>query len=191
MSGDDPALRRPVLVGANPGLQLFDADGGCTGYASVWRVDWSRQHGAGTALVLWQPDTVRVLGSDLALARWLAEDFTRHFPELDGLPWPAPDYQREPVELAIDLAAGMHARAGDVEVQLSGVLDVRAVATEEFPLGSVPHSLRLVLAPCRTGRLSIGGQPVPGQVHRSGTPSRPSSSAFLAEAEVWSRVPER
>lgn len=27
--------RKPVLVGANPGIQLFDPTGVCTGYASV------------------------------------------------------------------------------------------------------------------------------------------------------------
>lgn len=187
MSPDDPALRRPVLVGANPGLQLFDADGRCTGYVSAWRVDWSRWHGAGTALVLWQPAGVRVLSSDLALARWLAEDFTRHFPELADLPWPTPDYQREPVELAIDLAEGMRARAGDIEVRLSGVLDRRSFATDDFPLGGAAHSLHLVLGPCQDGRLTVAGVPVGGQVRRTGTAERPTSSAFLAEAEVWSR----
>ena len=60
---------RPVLVGANPGLQLFDAQGECTGYVSLWRVDWSRNHGTGTVLVLWQPAGVRVLGAAVRGAR--------------------------------------------------------------------------------------------------------------------------
>ena len=191
MSADEVSALRPVLVGANPGLQLFDADGTCTGYVSVWRVDWSREHGAGSALVLWQPGSVRVLSADLALARWLAEDFTRHFPELAGLAWPEPEYEQAPVTATIDLARGLHARAGDIEVRLSGVLDVRTVATDDFGLGGIGHSLRLVLGPCRDGGLTIGGRQVPGQVHRSGTPQRPTSSAFLAEAEVWSRILER
>ncbi|WP_147917557.1 hypothetical protein [Ruania zhangjianzhongii] len=180
---------RPVLVGANPGLQLFDAQGECTGYVSVWRVDWSRSHGTGTALVLWQPTGVRVLSSTLPLARWLTEDFTRHFPELDGLDWPQPQYEQTPVETTIDLAQGLSARAGDVEVRLAQVLDVRSVATGDFPLGGVPHTLRLVLGPCQQGQLSIAGRQLGGQVRRSGTTQRPSSSAFLAEAEVWSRRP--
>lgn len=152
-------------------------------------MDWSRRHGTGTAMVLWQPAGVRVLGSNLPLARWLAEDFTRHFPELDGLAWPQPQYDQVPVDAAIDLAQGMRARAGDVEVQLSGVLDVRSVATDDFPLEDTPHSLRLVLGPCQDGQLTVAGDPVPGQVRRAGTPERPSSSAFLAEAEVWSSRP--
>lgn len=177
---------RPVLVGANPGLQLFDAQGECTGYVSVWRVDWSRGHGTGTALVLWQPAGVRVLSSNLELARWLAEDFTRHFPELDGLDWPQPQYEQVPVEAVIDLAQGLYARAGEIEVRLSEVLDVRTVATDDFPLGAGSHTLRLVLGPCAQGQVNIAGRLLGGQVRRSGTPERPSSSAFLAEAEVWS-----
>ena len=176
-----------MLVGANPGLQLFDAGEVCSGYVSVWRVDWSRSHGTGTALVLWQPTGVRVLGSNLELARWLAEDFTRHFPELDGLDWPQPQYEQVPVTATIDLARGLHARAGDIEVQLSEVLDVRSVATDDFRLGAVAHTLRLVLGPCQQGQVSIAGRQLEGQVRRSGTARRPSSSAFLAEAEVWSR----
>lgn len=189
MTSGERALRRPVLVGANPGLQLFDADGTCTGYVSVWRVDWSRRHGTGTAVVLWLPTGVRVLSADLSLAQWLAEEFTRHFPELDGLHWSPPQYEQVPVRVTIDLAHGLHARAGDVEVRLTDVLDVRSVATDDFPLGGAGHSLRLVLGPCREGHLSIAGRSVPGQVQHGGTAERPSSSAFLAEAEVWSSRP--
>ncbi|XIE81553.1 hypothetical protein AB6O49_34180 [Streptomyces sp. SBR177] len=86
---DNPALRKPILVGANPGLQLFDVSGSCTAYLSTWQVQWST-HGAGNALVLWRPDGVRVVGEDPNLALWLADHFVRHFPELDGLPWSTP-----------------------------------------------------------------------------------------------------
>ena len=38
-ASSDPATRRVVLVGANPGFQLFDGDR-VTAFVSAWRVDW-------------------------------------------------------------------------------------------------------------------------------------------------------
>lgn len=182
----DPADRKPVLVGANPGLQLFDADGACTAYASVWRVDWS-PHGTGEVLVLWQPGGVTVCSARRSLARWVAEDFTRHFPELDGLPWPEPDYRPWPVHLRMSLADGLWARAGAIEVRARGVLDVRSFTTDSFPLGETEHSLHLVLGPCAEGTVRVRGRRLPGAITRGGTPERPSSSAFVTDAEVWRR----
>ncbi|MZD05688.1 hypothetical protein GTW43_11395 [Streptomyces sp. SID5785] len=180
----DPALRKPILVGANPGLQLFDASGACTAYVSTWRVEWST-HGAGNALVLWRPDGVRAVGKDPRLTLWLADHFVRHFPELDGLPWSAPRFHRSPVHVDLDLAVGLLARGGGVEVHMSDVLDRRAFATDAFPLGGVEHSLSLVNGPCAQGGTRVDGHVQPGVIMRGGTPDRPSSSAFLAAAEVW------
>ncbi|GHA77782.1 hypothetical protein ACIQRS_04835 [Streptomyces termitum] len=180
----DPAARKPILVGANPGLQLFDGAGACTAYLSTWQVDWST-HGAGNVLVLWRPDGVRVVGEDPRLALWLADHFVRHFPELDGLPWSAPRFHRSEVLVGIDLASGLRARGGGVDVSMAGVLDRRAFATDRFPLGDTEHSLSLVLGPCERARAHVDGRLLPGAISRGGTPERPSSSAFLAAAEVW------
>ncbi|MFI7005500.1 hypothetical protein [Streptomyces sp. NPDC050145] len=180
----DPALRKPILVGANPGLQLFDASGSCTAYLSTWQVDWST-HGAGNALVLWRPDGVRVVGEDPHLALWLADHFVRHFPELDGLPWPAPRFHRSAVQVRLDLASGLQARGGGIDVHMAEVLDRRAFATDHFPLAGVEHSLSLVNGPCGQARARVDGRDQPGKIRRGGTPERPSSSAFLAAAEVW------
>lgn len=180
----DPATRRPLLVGANPAVQLFDSSGTCTAYVSCWRVDWSVR-GSGTALVLWRPDGVTVLGRDPALGGWLAEHFVRNFPELDGLAWSAPAFQRCDAHLDIDLAHGMRARAGQVEVTVSDVLDRRSFTTDDFPLAGVPHSLHLVLAPCRSGAIRVAGRALEGTLDFWGTPERPGSSAFVTEAEVW------
>jgi hypothetical protein len=183
-AADDPALRRVALVGANPAVQLFDGDGNCTAYASCWRVDWST-HGAGNAIVLWQPDGVSVHTSEPELGEWLAERFVRYFPELDGLPWSPPRLRPAPARIDVDLASGMRARAGRLSVTISDVLDRRTFATDHFALGGVPHSLGLVIAPCATGSIRLGGQLLPGQLARYGTPERPGSSAFVTEAEVW------
>ncbi|HET6949418.1 MAG TPA: hypothetical protein VFI47_03525 [Acidimicrobiales bacterium] len=180
-----PATRDLVVVGANPGLQLFDGDA-VTAYASTWRVDWSPL-GRGTALILWRDGAVHVYGADPELATWLEREFVRFFPEVAGLPWPDPVVVRTPVRLENDLATGMTARAHGVRVHMSDVLDRRTFATDDFPLGEVTHSLSLVLAPCGAGTITVDGYRVPGEIQRGGTPDRPGSSAFTTEAEVWKR----
>lgn len=175
--------RRVLIVGANPGICLFDGET-VTAFASVWRVDWSPD-GAGHAVVLWRRDEVRLLCDNPGLGRRLERDFTRHFPEVAGLPWPEPEPERVPVRVEIDLETGVRASAGDVEVEMTDVLDRRAVATEEFELAGIAHGLSLVLAPCGAGRIIEGGRPLPGMIERGDSAQRPSSSAFLAEAEVW------
>ncbi len=182
-AADDPALRKPVLVGSNPAIQLF-ADGSCTAYVSCWRVDWST-HGPGTAIVLWQPTGVSLHTDRPALGHWLADSFVRHFPELEGLPWSTPRFRPARAHVDIDLARGMRARAGALSVVTAGVLDRRTFATDDFPLGGVPHSLSLVLGPCANGEIRLGGRTLPGEIERGGTPERPGSSAFVTEAEVW------
>lgn len=183
---DDPMVRKPILVGANPGMQLFGDDGACTAYLSTWVVDWST-HGSGTAMVLWQPEGVRVRGESPHLALWLAESFVRHFPELEGLPWPAPQFRRSKVRVSLDLASGMQVRGGEISARMSHVLDRRAFATDAFPLAGVAHSLSLVLAPCARARALVAGHRLAGDVSVGGTADRPSSSAFLTAAEVWRR----
>lgn len=186
MSATPPSRRRPVLIGANPGLQLFDPSGACTAYASLWRVDWSTM-GAGCALVLWRPGSVTVFGEDPLLAHHLAEGYVRHFPELADLPWHGLTFVESAVQLDIDLASGVKATAVDVEVTMTEVLDRRAFATDEFPLADVEHSLSLVLGPCGAGAITVGGEPVGGSIELGGTTERPQSSAFIAVAEVWRR----
>ncbi|MEV6493545.1 hypothetical protein AB0M20_33745 [Actinoplanes sp. NPDC051633] len=179
----DPAGRRLLLVGANPGVSLFAGDE-LTAYASVWVVRWS-EYGAGRAIVLWHDGTVRVMTTDRDLGYWLSQHFTRNFPEVAGVPWPEPEVQRANVDVGLDLATGLDARARDVRVRMTGVLQRRTFSTDDFDLGGTAHSLSLVLAPMNTARITIGGRALPGEVQLGGTPERPSSSAFLAEAEVW------
>ncbi len=174
-----------ILCGANPGVRLFDGDT-VTAFASVWAVDWSVR-GAGAALVLWHDERVRVVGADPDLATWLADYFVRHFPEVDGLAWPAPVVTEADVTVTLDLGSGLVARGADVEVTMSGVLDQRTFRTDDFALDGVAHGLQLLLAPVADAAITVAGQPLPGTVTVGGTPERPSSSAFLAAAEVWSR----
>jgi hypothetical protein len=179
------------LVGANPGLLLYAADGPDprVGFASVWRVDWSVR-GAGTALVLWHAGRTRVVTASPELGGWLAAEFTRHFPEVRGLPWPEPEITVAPVRLASDLARGVRAEAADVVVEIADPMDRRLVTVAAFDLGGTPNALSTVLMPCRRGTLQIAGRPVPGAPRvTTGPPA--SSTAFLADAEVWSDPPRQ
>lgn len=172
-----------LLAGANPAVTLTH-DGERTVFASAWTVDWSAQ-GRGTALILWHAGRVRVLSANPTLGAWLEQTFVRHFPEADGLPWPRAQVERTDVTVDIDLATGATARGGDVTLSMSGPMDRRVFATDDFALAGVPHGLTLLLAPMREATVTIGGQPVPGAVTHTGTDTRPTSSAFATTAEVW------
>ena len=174
-----------ILSGANPGVRLLDGDT-VTAFASVWSVDWS-ERGAGNALVLWHDDTVRVLGADTNLASWLAALLRAALSGDAGLPWPEPVVEQADVSIALNLTSGLLAHAADVEVSMSGVLGHRTFSTDDFALDGVPHSLQLLLAPVSDASITVAGTPLPGTVTVGGTEDRPSSSAFLATAEVWSR----
>jgi hypothetical protein len=176
---------RVILCGANPGVRLFSGDT-VTAYASVWVVDWS-ERGAGKAIVLWHAGEVRVLTDDPPLGGWLERAFVRHFPEADGLAWPEPTPEKATVDVRLDLGHGLLARAGDVEVTMSGILDRRAFQTDDFRLAGVPHGLRLVSAPTAEATITAAGKRLPGSVTHGGPPGRPTSSAFLTTAEVWLR----
>lgn len=173
-----------MLTGANPGVLLRDG-GAVTAFASVWQVDWS-EHGTGPAIVLWHDGRVRLLGPDPALAEWLADTFVRHFGEVDGLPWQRGPAERAEVELDLDLGRGLVAKAGDVTVEIEGVLDRRPFAMDGLTLGGVEYALSNVYAPCRTARITVAGTVVPGAPEVS--EAEPSSTAFLAVAESWTRT---
>lgn len=174
------------LIGANPGLTLFDAAGERTAFASVWRVDWS-ERGPGQAVVVWQAGEVRILTPRPELGQWLTDEFTRHFPEVAGLPWGTPAVTHTAVRLDYDLARGIRAQAADVVVEIDEPLDRRLIRVPEFDLGGTPNLLSTVYVPCAEGRLTVDGVAVAGSPQVTHEPTT-SSSAFLADAEVWCRV---
>jgi hypothetical protein len=175
-----------VLVGSNPGV-LLRHRGAITAYASVWVVDYSR-HGSGTALVLWHEGRVRTIGENPALSRWLADAFVRYFPEVGQLPWSPEPVERAHLEVDIDLAVGARAAGANVEVAIGGVLDRRRFSSDDFRLGNDTLRLSNVYAPCANAEISVSGAAIPGRPAVDRRPERPSSTAFLAVAEVWSRA---
>lgn len=169
------------MVGSNPGLALYGNEGSSTTFVSVWRVDWSVK-GPGTAVVLSHGGRVRVVTPVPGLGRWLADTFNRHFPEVAGLPWADPELTEAPVTFDQNMATGLKATAADITVEISGPLARRKVTVEAFP----GNGLRLsnVYTPCQSGHLTVAGQLVAGKPRVSAGPP-PSSTAFLADAEVW------
>ena len=179
----DGMSKEVEIIGANPIVRLYDGDE-VTVAVSVWNVEWSVK-GSGDAVVVWHDGAVRILGTDRKLAVWLAEDFTRHFPEFAELPWKDPVVQPWPVLARINLASGMSVAAGDVIVKTAQPLHRRQFQTDEFDLDGKKYGLTMVIAPQGEAEVVIGGRRVPGEPRLSGTPEKPSSSAFLTAAEVW------
>jgi hypothetical protein len=179
------SARETIIVGANPAVTLYDGPTR-TAYASVWQVDTSL-HGPGSALVLWLPDRVRLFGENADLAQWLERDFTRHFPTTAGLSWPEPALEQVPVEVSLDMADGLCARAADVEVRIEGAVTEREFGTDDFQLNGTGYGLQFVLLPCRSGQITVAGARLPGRVRLSGPPNRLESSAFITTSEIWTR----
>lgn len=175
----------PILRGANPAVQLLDGDE-TVALASVWQVDESPM-GSGTALILWHAGRVRVIGVDPGLASWLSGRFVRHFPEAEGLDWSQVEVRTEDVEIELDLATGLIARTGDIEVRIDEPMGERPFTTDAFSLDGVDHHLSLRLVPCRHSSITIGGQQLAGEPRVVEDSERPQSTAFLAVDEVWSR----
>ena len=176
-----------AFVGANPAALLWDGDQP-TAYVSVWQVDWSSE-GAGGAIVLLRPGELRVLCDPPVLGRWLFDTFVTHFGELNNFPdRPArPSVEQAAVKIDLDLTAGLHATAGDVNVRITGILDRRRRLDSSLRLANVPWSLCNVYMPCRSARIEAGGSVVPGTPRvKEGSPI--SSSASLAVAETWARL---
>jgi hypothetical protein len=162
-----------LLVGANPGLTVT-RDGATVAFVSAWRVDWSA-HGAGRAIVLWHEGRTSVVTATPVLGRWLADTFTRHFPEVEGLPWPEPEVTDAPVALGLDLAAGCTATGGGIAVELSGPSGHRLITVDRFQDRDL--NLSTVYAKCAAGTLTVDGRQVAG-----------TAAGFVADAEVWTRA---
>jgi hypothetical protein len=175
-----------AFVGANPAALLWDGDQ-ATAYVSVWQADWSSE-GPGGAVVLARPGELKVLCDTPLLGRWLFDTFVTHFSELNHFELPArPTVERTQVKIDLDLTAGLHATAGDLNVRITGILDRRRMLESGLRLGNVPWSLCNVYMPCRTARIEAGGAVVPGLPRlKEGSPA--GSSAFLAVAETWARL---
>ncbi|MFC4888058.1 hypothetical protein ACFPK5_23245 [Streptomyces beijiangensis] len=134
-------------------------------------------------------ERVRVVGPDPELSQWLATSFNRHFADVTaGLPWHEPELTTAPVEWDLDLASGMRAAAGGIEVEVTDPFDRQLTRNEAYDLGGEPHVLSTVWMPCRTGAITVDGKRIEGMPLITQDPLY--SSAAIAEAEVWCRPAE-
>ncbi|RRS01305.1 hypothetical protein [Glycomyces terrestris] len=171
-----------LLMGANPCATLFEGDR-ATAFASVWRVDWSVR-GSGHALVLGTPEAVRIIGPDLELAAWLGHEFNRHLTTVrSGIAWREPELTAAPVEFDLDLDHGLFAAADDVSVAVTGPIERFLTRNDEYDLGGVPRILSTVWIPCADATVTEGDRRLRG-APRTDLDAQ-SSTAFIAEAEVW------
>lgn len=180
------AVRRPLLLGANPFATLYSGDEP-SAYASVWRVDWSIW-GSGNVLILWYDGRLHVVGDDGRLAGRIEEYFVRNFDEATALPgWPAATVTVAETAVNIDPTSGTTAHGGDITVRLSGILDARPFAAPEFPLHGRGHGLSMQVLPCAEATVTLAGRCLPGapRVTRDDR-GRPLSSAVCTLHEAWS-----
>lgn len=164
------------FIGANPGLTII-RNARRVAFASIWRADWSEQ-GSGWAIVLWYKGQTHVVTTNHDLGRWLAQDFTRHFPEVAGLPWPQPAIETGEIAVTWDLAHGVTARGGGITIELGPPVDRRLIQAGGFDLGGVKHHLSMVYMPCANAILKLDGVQVDGL-----------EKGFIADAGVWSTIP--
>jgi hypothetical protein len=170
------------LMGANPCVTLYEGER-ATAYASVWRVDWSLR-GNGHALVLGTPGRIRIIGPDADLGSWLGAEFNRHITSVSaGIGWSEPELTVAPVRFDLDLAKGLSASADDVTVEITGPIERYLTRDDRYELGGTENILSTVWIPCREGSIAVGGVPLAGAIRVD--PTKPMSSAFIADAEVW------
>jgi hypothetical protein len=170
------------LMGANPCVTLYENDR-ATAYASVWRVDWSLR-GYGHALVLGTPERIRIIGPNAELASWLGDEFNRHLTRVSGgIGWSEPQLTVSPVRFDLDLARGLSVSADNVTVEITDPIERYLTRNDQYDLGGTPNILSTVWIPCRAGMIAVDGVPLPGAIRLDAT--KPISSAFIAEAEVW------
>ncbi|PSL05203.1 hypothetical protein CLV30_10469 [Haloactinopolyspora alba] len=182
------------FIGANPGATLFRAESRA-GFVSLWEAEWSVR-GPGVAVLAWVDgdEAVRLLTPDRELGSWLAETFTRHFPELDGLPEIA-----EPVDCdVLDWQIGHDsARArvlgsdgSSVIAAISKPMQSRPGLALRWRLGAASWTLTNLLTFCTDATLEVDGARVLARPEINGDGEQPHSSAFIATHETWTRLPD-
>ncbi|AYY11674.1 hypothetical protein EF847_01965 [Actinobacteria bacterium YIM 96077] len=179
------------FIGANPNVTLFRGQAKA-GFVSLWEAEWSVR-GPGVAVLAWvEGDTsVRLLTPEFALGAWLADTFSRHFPELADLPEVG-----EPVECEIRewRITNEHVRArvtgedgSRVGVTIAQPFASRPVVVTDWQLGDSLWTLTNLLTFCTDATLEIDDARVLGRAVVSEDGEKPTSTAFIATHETWTR----
>jgi hypothetical protein len=192
--------KRPIFVcGENPAMSLYAPWAEqAVAIASFWHVTYSPQ-GTGNALVLWLaektlPDSPfpsgGIFSDNLHLAHFLIDRLTRHFPEFREVDAAALPYLQAECRHIFNGSDRytVTCRAGDhhLIVEWADLLDQKLITWPKFPAGEQAFDLSTVICPCRSGKISVDGAVVPGEVQTGPTADgHLSSTAFLAFAESW------
>lgn len=107
----------------------------------------------------------------------------RHLSVSRAISWSEPEFTEAPVEFRLDLTEGFRATADNVSVEITAPIERYLTRNDEFDLGGTPNILSTVWIPCRNGSISVNGTRLAGAVRVD--PTKPMSSAFIADAEVW------
>ena len=100
-----------------------------------------------------------------------------------GIGWSEPQLTVAPVRFDLDLARGLSVSADNVTVEITDPIERYLTRNDQYDLGGTPNILSTVWIPCRAGMIAVDGVPLPGAIRLDAT--KPISSAFIAEAEVW------
>ncbi|NED98427.1 hypothetical protein G1H11_24310 [Phytoactinopolyspora alkaliphila] len=179
------------FIGANPNVTLRRGEA-IAGFVSLWEADWSVR-GPGVAVLAWaEGDTrVRLLTPEPSLGTWLTGTFSRYFPELSELPEIAEPIECEVREWRI---SADHVRAkvtGEdgtrVGVTISQPFTTRPGHVTGWELGSATWTLSNLLSFCTEATVEIDEARVLGRVSVDEHGEKPSSTAFIATHETWTR----
>lgn len=179
------------FVGANPNVTLFRGEAKA-GFVSLWEAEWSIR-GSGVAVLAWVEgdEAVRLLTPELDLGSWLAGTFSRYFPELSDLPEIGSPVSCEVREWWV---TGEHVRTrvtGDdgsrVAATIGQPLATRPGHVADWKLGPTHWTMTNLLTFCSDATVEIDDARVLGRAMVSEDNDRPTSTAFIATHETWTR----
>lgn len=174
------------VVGANNWMLLYDGEA-VVAHASHWRVDWSG-HGPGSALFVWADDVCPepiVLTDNVAMAEWIAAEFIAADSIFKG-------------ELETQQATFAVSNATPTSLTLQVVNDRVSVGLSWLDLGQPcsgyteldaqdSHSHSACYVPAMAAEIEVNGSRARGAAVPELWFDFPSSSAFLAQGEIWLR----
>jgi hypothetical protein len=177
------------FIGANPCATLMRGSRR-VGFVSLWDAEWST-HGTGMAVLAWADgdDAVRLLATDADLGTWLADTFSRHLPELEGLPHIDGIVDCEVREWRVDAGGARADVLGADGSRVAATISRGAVTRPGFVspcrLGGATWTLTNLLTFCVDATLEVDGARVLGRPELSGANDDLTSTAFVATHETW------
>jgi hypothetical protein len=175
------SVRGVFFIGAMPWVRLFEDDR-LTCWASVAWADWS-PHGRGRVVVLRWGDRRRAVGDNESLATWLYEWLESASP--DSRAYKPDRFEKGNVEVDLNLDTGLRVRAGEISLEMGGVIDRQLIHRAPYRLGDFLPTASWVRMPCAHAHIELDGTPIAGKPKLSTDSVGSSSTAQINVAEVW------